>query len=214
MTTNNNHYFFHGTSYDNYIKIKENGFGTSKPVVWDCSDEEVTYMYDLTKFIEVEGYDDNDLEYQIYACTGRCNESAQITAALQESNYNSTVVFEFEVPDEYFDEFEDYILPDLSCPHMEDCGAVTINSNTLNIFINEGKINVTVHIFEFYPKLSLFYIGGLYNSDYLDDIKLGMDRTMLEAWKLVAETGDYASLYDTLLCPEEVKTYRIWQDRG
>lgn len=162
-------HLFHGTSYNRYLSIKENGFSSCKSTIWNCADEEMTYFYEMEKLCESECMEDEEEATKIQFCSERANESAQITSAIEKVPGNFTVVFELMVEDSVI---EEYMEPDDSCENMSDVGAVTVPSNVLNELIDMGVIKVKVHFFPFNSKFSLFYLVGLIENEYFQDTLL------------------------------------------
>lgn len=157
-------HLFHGTSFENYLSIKENGFSNCKRVIWNCSDEEKTYFYEMERLCKTEGID-CDEQGKIEFCLERANENAQITASIEKNPYNKTVVFEFITEAEYL---EDYMEGDDSCENMDE-KAVCIDSLVLNDLLRKRKAILITHFFRFLPKLSLFYLACVFSNPYFQD---------------------------------------------
>jgi len=160
-------------------------------------------MYDLEKLAKAEGWDeDATLQEKKWLAMSRANESAQITAAIQDSRIDQTVVLEIEVFEP--EEFNAHVSPDESCPKMADVGAVQIPSKVLNKLEEEGKVRITAHYFRYYSRLSLFYIAGLWDSEYLNGAKEGMFEATLQAWEILYKSGVAGDVWETLLDAEEI----------
>lgn len=157
-------HLFHGTSFENYLSIKEGGFSNCKRVVWDCSDEEKTYFYEMEGLCKTEGVDCDEQD-KIEFCLERANENAQITASIEKYPHNKTVVFEFITEAEYL---EDYMERDDSCENMDEM-AVCVDSLILNNLLREKKAILIAHFFRFIPKLSLLYLANVFSNPYFQD---------------------------------------------
>lgn len=198
-------HLFHGTSGNNMISILKSGFNsTSKKTVWDCSNSYFTYLYDMDKFIESEGYDREDYteEEFIAMCAQRANEQAQIIAALEKDPAKFTAVFEFIIDTDKVD--MDEIEPDTSCENMESCGAVQIYDKTLDAWMTEGLVKVRIHEYEFLPKLSLAYLVGVNSNTYLNsaiDALSDTERKILDTM----EGNNCYFLDDLTLCIEPTR---------
>lgn len=191
-------HLFHGTSYNNYTNIKNNGFSDYKETVWSCSNKEKTYFYHMDNLCEAEGFNAESLEEKIDFCLSRANESAQITAAIDQEINTMTVVFEIIVDSNYV---EDFMENDDSCENMYGC--VQINSLLINKLIKGGKATATVHFFKFNPKLSLFYLTGIIDNDYFEDSLYKLDCTERE---FIQQIRDARIFVDDIYYGEKIKT--------
>lgn len=138
--------FYHGTSYENALNIIKNGFGgktAPEKTIWNCSNNSRTYLAESDEF--EEGF-----ELAISA--------AKTAAAYYDSKSTKIAVFEFQIPEEVV---EEYLLPDRSCPNMDDC--YTIENEDLNELINLHRIGMKVRWYEdsYQPFLRAFYLSGL-----------------------------------------------------
>jgi len=149
--------FYHGTAYENAMKIKEKGsFLGEVKTIWDVSDEDMLYMRKGEDFSSNYDSDDED-EYEVLIETV---ESAQIAAALTNSKESCICYFEFDIPE---DIVEEYVDEDDSCENMHGC--YQISRKVLDQGIRSGKINTKLYKVcnTYNPNLRIFYLAGLYN---------------------------------------------------
>lgn len=142
---------YHGTTYENYLNIKENGFGSLEKT-WNCSSPETMYFYDTDKTEE------DDEEYKESYCVSRAFESAQITAAVHGVNSSKLVVLRLEID-------SDHVRDDYSCENMSDVATEAEIED-----LNEFGVITEVFICEegYNPALRFFYICHLWaNNEYL-----------------------------------------------
>ena len=176
--------FFHGTSMENAEKIIKEGF-SSNDTIWNCSDCDYTYVAESN--CDEEEYNINYDEGFYLAV-----EAAQIAAAYFNSMKSETVVFEFLVPEEIANEFED----DISCENMAQYHhCYQIDSKFLNDCIRTGKIRVIKHTLKnaYNPNLRVFVLPK--NNKYLNKID---DLLIKQAMELVKDIwlDDFIGYYD------------------
>ena len=132
---------YHGTSYENYLKIKEEGLKDNSRN-WYCSEGDTIYFYDLDKFKLNE---DLEEEREIIS---RAFESASLCAAFNNSMSKKLVVFKIEID-------ESLVKDDYSCENMSSIASCVDIDDLKNI-------EATVIMCEDYkPSLKLFYVNGL-----------------------------------------------------
>ncbi|MGL5716398.1 MAG: hypothetical protein ACRCXX_13780 [Cetobacterium sp.] len=148
---------FHGTSFRDTISILKEGFKNNERV-WQDSEEEYIYFFELDRMKEVEYLESKKEASQ--ACIRRALEAAQITSALKK-NYDPIICAVEVIID------EEYVHPDSSGDHlrenlMHDAGAVQVNIKDL---IKHGEI-VKVFVSEdYHPSISGLYIQGILGRD-------------------------------------------------
>ncbi|MBO5435898.1 hypothetical protein J6A31_08900 [bacterium] len=132
---------YHGTNFEAAQDIIKNGF-CSKNLIWSCSDENMTYL--------VHDKHECALNFAI--------EAGQIAAAHNGSNSTSVAVFRITLD-------EDEVLPDISCPNMDDC--YQIDSSDLNELIENKKATLELRVVEnaYNPHFRPFYLPS-YNNFY------------------------------------------------
>ena len=179
-------YLYHGTTIEGMRNIITGRYDPDE-TVWNCSSPGYMYAYDLEKWVECEGYKDEDLEDQMNGCASRANEAAQIANAIDPDPYSQTCVIEFGISDELY-EFavnEEYIGPDNSAENMADCGAVQVDACWLNKMIKLGRIDMRVFYYEFNRNLTPFYLSGLFENPYFEETLEKLPCEMYEAIKLL-----------------------------
>lgn len=140
--------YYHGTSYENAMKIMKEGF-TSPQINWNCCLGEETYFWKEDK--------SNPEEVLIWA-----QGSAQIAAAIQNSQSDKVCILSIEVPENS----NIYISPDYS---VDDAAtietAVTINNKELNKAISEGKVILSCAEIDksYNPYMRFVYLSALDN---------------------------------------------------
>lgn len=193
-------YLYHGTTIEGMRNIICGRYDPDE-TVWSCSSPGYMYAYDLEKWVECEGYEDEDLENQMNGCASRANEAAQIANAIDPDPYSQTCVIEFGISDELY-EFavnEEYIEPDNSAEDMADCGAVQVDACWLNKMIKLGRIDMRVFYYEFNRNLTPFYLSGLFGNPYFEETLEKLPYEMYEAVKFLHENGIFI---EELLYPE------------
>lgn len=193
-------YLYHGTTIKSMRNIVCGRYDPDE-TVWNCSAPGYMYAYDLEKWIEAEGYENEDFEDQQNGCASRANEAAQIANAIDPDPYSQTCVIEFGVSDELF-EFavnEEYIEPDNSAENMADYGAVQVDACWLNKMIKLGRLDMRVFYYEFNRNLTPFYISGLFESPYFEKTLENLPYEMYEAVKLLHNNNIFI---EELLDPE------------
>ena len=162
-------YLFHGTTIEACNEILAGNYNPEK-TVWNCSSDLYMYVWEQNKLAEVDGWDEFDRISG--GCIERANESAQIANAILPNPYNQTAVIQFSIPDYLFNQLMDegYLDYDDSCENMYDSGAMMLRSTVINDLIKaHEEIGIRVYYLPFYPKLSLFYLVGLFNNKYFQE---------------------------------------------
>lgn len=149
---------YHGTTFKNAKNILENGF-KSTDHNWIPSVDDMVYFMNPTS---IENNEDCNSEYAESEAMRIANEEGQIANALIDNPIPITTVLEIQVPDDYMDCFEN----DNSCPNMSN--ADQVNLNDINMILKDTRTVIVPHYFEFYPKISLFYLVSLIDNKYMD----------------------------------------------
>lgn len=193
-------YLYHGTTIEGMRNIICGRYDPDE-TVWNCSGFGYMYAYDLEKWIEAEGYENEDFEDQQNGCASRANEAAQIANAIDPDPYSQTCVIEFGVSDELYDYAvnEEYIEPDNSAENMADCGAVQVEASWLNKMIKLGKLDMRIFYYEFNRNLTPFYLSGLFENPYFEETLEKLPCEMYEAVKLLHNNNIFI---EELLDPE------------
>lgn len=135
---------FHGTTYQNYLSIIENGFDKQiSTATWDVSDDSMIYLWDLSKCEEYDTEEENR-NFLIRSAI----ESAQITAAVNNETDNRLVVLEMEIDDELLED-------DWSCENMSYSSCVHESD------IDSNNISTVYDSYNYNPSWRLFYLQGL-----------------------------------------------------
>lgn len=193
-------YLYHGTTIEGMRNIICGRYDPDE-TVWNCSGFGYMYAYDLEKWIEAEGYENEDFEDQQNGCASRANEAAQIANAIDPDPYSQTCVIEFGISDELY-EFavnEEYIEPDNSAENMADCGAVQVEACWLNKMIKLGRLDMRIFYYEFNRNLTPFYLSGLFENPYFEETLEKLPYEMYEAVKLLHNNNIFI---EELLDPE------------
>ena len=202
-------YLYHGTTIEGMRNIICGRYDPDE-TVWNCSGFGYMYAYDLEKWIEAEGYENEDLEDQQNGCASRANEAAQIANAIDPIPYSQTCVIEFGISDELY-EFavnEEYIEPDNSAENMADCGAIQVEASWLNKMIKLGKLDMRVFYYEFNRNLTPFYLSGLFDNPYFEETLEKLPYEMYEAVKLLHNNNIFI---EELLDPELQKVEDLYE---
>ena len=202
-------YLYHGTTIEGMRNIICGRYDPEE-TVWNCSGFGYMYAYDLEKWIEAEGYKNEDFEDQQNGCASRANEAAQIANAIDPIPYSQTCVIEFGISDELY-EFavnEEYIEPDNSAENMADCGAIQVDACWLNKMIKLGRIDMRVFYYEFNRNLTPFYLSGLFENPYFEETLEKLPHEMYEAVKLLHNNSIFI---EELLDPELQKIDDLYE---
>ena len=190
---------FHGTTFDGAKKIPIEGFNPWKGKAWSCSDEEMVYFYNPVTILN-SGETETEEEADNW-CLERANEQGQIQNALLDVPFTTTCVLEFQFNDDVLNLFEN----DMSCDGM--LGADQINLEEVNYIIRKKQCKIIVHYFQFYPKLSIFYLTGLKDNSYFitafENMK-EIDRIALE----IACSGDTYEIFEAIVYQDEIEGLR------
>lgn len=202
-------YLYHGTTIEGMRNIICGRYDPDE-TIWNCSASGYMYAYDLEKWIEAEGYENEDFEDQQNGCASRANEAAQIANAIDPIPYSQTCVIEFGISDELY-EFavnEEYIEPDNSAENMADCGAIQVDACWLNKMIKLGRIDMRVFYYEFNYALTPFYLSGLFDNPYFRATLEKLPHEMYEAIKLLYDNGIFL---EELFDPELQKIEDLYE---
>lgn len=152
-------FVYHGTSYENYESILENGFKTGQ-ANWIVSEPNTVYFYAAENFVDKHGkvskevYENAKIEARDAAA-----ENAIITAAIQGSMAHCVAVLEFEEDDEVFEE-------DTSCGNSMVNTAVCTTASEANEMLQYNR--GTVYFYNYDPFMRYAVLAGLFNSEYLN----------------------------------------------
>ena len=207
-------YLFHGTTVEAANKILAGNY-TPEKTVWNCSSDLYMYVWEQKKLCEAEGYEDDDIELQISHSIERANESAQIANAILPNPYNQTAVIQFSVPDYLFNQLmnEGYLDYDDSCENMYDSGAMMLRSAVINDLIKaHEEIGIKVYYLPFYPKLSLFYLVGLFNNQYFQETLEKLPDEDYRALELLTRM-DFSVIWEDIIYVEVEKDYTICEPK-
>ncbi len=194
----------HGTP-DPY-EILSWGFQYTGKTCWICSDDTKMYAYEWNAFVKCEGLEESDDDYNLDFILRRANNSGQIQNAFKRKPNDYTWVMEFHFPEE----FKEYIDPDESCPNMKDYGAVEIDVDIINKWIEENKCKIIFHKFFFAVKCSLLYLSGVCNNKYASygvDCLKSYERNALEAISRGEFNDDFYE--DFISWPDEIESFEI-----
>lgn len=192
---------YHGTTSVGKKNILEYGFGTGMNTIWNCSEYDKVYFYEFNRFAKCEGvdedesYDFKDIQYLILQ---RTNESGQIQETILDNPGNSTYVFEIVLPPEA----KQYIEEDDSCENMVNYGAVQIDTDIINWFIEYAKCTINIYRFDYFPKMAYFYISGLFNNEFTQDYFDDMDKAEYNAIKAISKADTY-QVWEQIVCEVE-----------
>ena len=205
-------YLFHGTTVEAANEILAGNYNPEE-TVWNCSDDYYMYVWEQNKLAEVDGWDEFDLLSE--GCIERANESAQIANAILSNPYNQTVVIQFSIPDYLFNQLMDegYLDYDDSCENMYDSGAMKIRSAVINDLIKaHEEIGIKVYYLPFYPKLSLFYLVGLFNNQYFEETLEKLPDEDYRALELLTRM-DFSVIWEDIIYVEVEKDYTICEPK-
>ena len=207
-------YLFHGTTIGACNEILAGNYGPDK-TIWNCSSDLYMYVWEQKKLYEAEGYEDDDLELQIRHSIERANESAQIANAILPNPYAQTAVIQFSIPDYLFNQLMDegYLDYDDSCENMYNSGAMMLRSAVINDLIKARKeIGIKVYYLPFYPKLSLFYLVGLFNNQYFEGTLEELPDEDYRALELLTHM-DFSAIWEDIICVKYEKDYTICEPK-
>lgn len=205
-------YLFHGTTVEAANEILAGNYNPEE-TVWNCSDDYYMYVWEQNKLAEVDGWDEFDLLSE--GCIERANESAQIANAILPNPYNQTVVIQFSIPDYLFNQLMDegYLDYDDSCENMYDSGAMKLRSAVINDLIKaHEEIGIKVYYLPFYPKLSLFYLVGLFNNQYFEETLEKLPDEDYRALELLSRM-DFCAIWEDIIFVKYEKDYTICEPK-
>jgi hypothetical protein len=168
---------YHGTSYENYLNIMEEGFNPTHKN-WLCSSKEHMYFFNPNY---VKDYDDiNSIEIATKRSIEKAFNNARYTAAYNKSISDKVIVLELEVS-------EDYILRDSS-----EGSIITACQIRLCHF---DLTNITkIYKSDYSPFISLFYLRNM-NRNMFCHLKL--NRYELKLLETVNHFDNIHELYET-----------------
>ena len=205
-------YLFHGTTVEAANEILAGNYNPEK-TVWNCSDDCYMYVWEQEKLSEAECWDEFDLASG--GCIKRANESAQIANAILPNPYIQTAVIQFSIPDYLFNQLMDegYLDYDDSCENMYDSGAMILRSTVINDLIKaREKIGIRVYYLPFYPKLSLFYLVGLFNNQYFQETLEKLPDEDYRALELLTHM-DFSVIWEDIIYVEVEENYTICEPK-
>ena len=205
-------YLFHGTTLEGCNEIFAGNYNPEK-TVWNCSDDYYMYVWEQNKLAEVDGWDEFDRISG--GCIERANESAQIANAILPNPYNQTAVIQFSIPDYLFNQLMDegYLDYDDSCENMYDSGAMKIRSAVINDLIKaHEEIGIRVYYLPFYPKLSLFYLVGLFNNPYFQETLEKLPDEDYRALELLTHM-DFSIIWEDIIYVEPESEHTICEPK-
>lgn len=205
---------FHGTTLKGAEDIIKNGYDYFKGMqAWGCSNPKHMYFYNPIKMIEVEmGLDLENCDLDDWAdAENRCVELAKgagdIQNALQKKPDNQVCVLEFIFNEEVELEALNWLAEDYSCEYMDL--ANTLPVDFVNECIKNQKVGIIIHYFNFYVKLSPFYLISLINNPYFTLSLERLPKEEYDALMLLKET-DYADIFDTILAETQETVNKIY----
>ena len=184
-------YLYHGTTVEAMHEILKGNYNPEE-TVWNCSNPGFMYAYELERWSKAEGYDEDYTTDQAKeVCRERTNEAGQIANAILDAPFSRTCVIEFGIPDEIYEKAvkEQYIDADYSTENMKNYGAVEVDSCWLNQHIKNKDFNITVFHYEFFVKLTPFYIVNLFDNEYFQETLEKLPTDFYEAVKMMANSG-------------------------
>ena len=191
---------FHGTTFDGAKKIPIEGFNPWKGKAWNCSDEEMVYFYNPVTILN-SGETETKEEADNW-CLERANEQGQIQNALLDEPFTTTCVLEFQFNDDVLDLFEN----DMSCDGM--FGASQIDLEEVNHIIRKRQCKIIAHYFQFYPKLSIFYLTGLKENPYFTETFENMKEIDRIALEIACSNGDTYEICEAIVYQDEIEGLR------
>lgn len=162
---------YHGTTVNGAKDIIENGYDYFKgQQPWSCSNPKHMYFFNPVKIVECDlgldleeatedDYKDAENRAQQYA-----KEAADIVNALKENPDSQVCVMELIFDKEIELEMLNWLGEDYSCENMEL--ASTLPVDFINDCIKNHKVKIIVYYYNFFTKLSLFYLLGIFNNSY------------------------------------------------
>lgn len=165
---------YHGTSFENYLRIMKEGFNPKNSTFW-CSEDHYIYFYNPKQFIkegESETKQKSEERARQYA-----SDNAKITAALNKSQSDKVIIFEITIDSKF-------ITPDDSCENMSLACKVNIDDLELS--------NVSgLYYADFAYNMSLIYLLGMRNNDYINLSLTKYEESLMDALKNCYFEDDY-----------------------
>lgn len=172
---------FHGTGESGFRGIVGEGFGCYN-TIWNCSDPNYTYFYELEWWAEHEG----STELEIIR---RAFESAAVAAASNRQLSNRIHVLKIEIDDSLIEE-------DDSCENTDGC--VKVDNETLNA----SNLKVEWYSADYYPNLWPLYMNALMKNMYISLRPSVFETRVLEQLPFVEEMYDFDVEYHGVLQTE------------
>lgn len=207
-------YLFHGTTIKACNEILAGNYNPER-TVWNCSDDYYMYVWEQQKLCWAEGWGDENLKRQIDYCVIRANESAQIANAILPNPYAQTVVIQFSIPDYLFNQLmnEGYLDYDDSCESMYDSGAMMFRSAVINDLIKaHEEIGIKVYYLPFFPKMSLFYLVGLFDNQYFQETLEKLPNEDYRALKMLTKI-DFCAIWEDIIYVEPESEHTICEPK-
>lgn len=135
-------------------------------------------------------------------CLQRANEQGQIQNALLDEPSTFTCVLEFQFNDDVLDLFEN----DMSCDGM--FGASQIDLEEVNYIIRKRQCKIVAHYFQFYPRLSIFYLTGLKENPYFTETFENMKEIDRIALEIACSNGDTYEICEAIVYQDEIESLR------
>ena len=108
---------------------------------------------------------------------------------------------------------EGYLDYDDSCENMYDSGAMKIRSAVINDLIKaHEEIGIKVYYLPFYPKLSLFYLVGLFNNQYFEETLEKLPDEDYRALELLSRM-DFYTIWEDIIYVKYEKNYTICEPK-
>ena len=116
--------------------------------------------------------------------------------------FTTTCVLEFQFNDDVLDLFEN----DISCDGM--FGANQIDLEEVNYIIYKRQCKIIAHYFQFYPKLSIFYLTGLKGNSYFIKAFENMKKIDRIALEIACSSGDTCGICEAIIYQDEIEELR------
>ena len=186
--------YYHGTSYENAMKIIKEGF-TSPQTNWNCCNGKETYFYKENRL---------DIEDVLHSAVG----SAQITSALQNSQSDKICILRVEIPEDS----NIYISPDYSVDDaITNETAVVINNDELNAAISTCEAILSYAVIEhtYNPYLRFVYLSNI-NDEFINIDNLS--KAEIEAFNtLQRNASEISGLYEDVIGYQDLENLQFSQ---
>lgn len=186
--------YYHGTSYENAMKIIKEGF-TSPQTNWNCCNGEETYFYKEDRF---------NMEEVLHSAVG----SAQITSALQNSQSDKICILRVEIPEDS----NIYISPDYSVDDaITNETAVVIKNDELNAAISTSEAILSYAVIEhtYNPYLRFVYLSNI-NDEFINIDNLS--KAEVEAFNIFQRNAsEISGLYEDAIGYQDLEDLNFIQ---